>query len=255
MAEDASAITLSRAGPAPDGGLMGNSNLTLTRLAGRPLGTPSPSVHRSPAADTLQLARLTGRSDEQQNRADDEYGGYDCVSDVHGAPFSLGSTLPRCGYDPAASFAACPARRRSPLSDLETERAWGAGHWRRSPVAPLCLMLAGICVGTMVGSSRLAHRQAAAWAKDEALEPQHIMMSPVGFNPFRRNVLIASNLHHYRARLNWLADNPIRLQGEPTPISEDPETAAAALATPSAWGRDTWTRFLCSRRKPKAATN
>ena len=92
MAEDASAITLSRAGPAPDGGLMRNSNPTLSRLAGRPLGTPSPSgsVHRSPAADTLQLARLTGRSDEQQNRADDEYGGYDCVSDVHGAPFSLG---------------------------------------------------------------------------------------------------------------------------------------------------------------------
>jgi hypothetical protein len=57
LAEDASAITLSRAGPGPDGGLMGNSNPTLTRLAGRPLGTPSPSVRRSPAADTLQLAR------------------------------------------------------------------------------------------------------------------------------------------------------------------------------------------------------
>jgi inner membrane protein len=122
-------------------------------------------------------------------------------------------------------------------------RIWGGAQHRLSRVATICLVLAGLYVAGMIGGSRLAQSQVAAWARARGFEPRRIMVGPVPADPLRRDVLIVDDLHYHRVRLDWLAEAPITPVSLQAPIGSGHPAAAAALAAPELRGFATWTRF------------
>ena len=122
-------------------------------------------------------------------------------------------------------------------------RVWGGLQARLQQVATISFLLAGLYVASMVGSSRLARLEIAQWARDRGFEPHQIMVSPTAADPFRRDVVIADDLHYHRLTFDWLASPRVRPRGPGTTIGDDHPAAVAALAAPSLRGFTTWTRF------------
>ena len=122
-------------------------------------------------------------------------------------------------------------------------RVWGGLQPRLPRVATVCLVLAGLYVAAMIGSSRLARLEVARWARDRGFEPRQIMVSPIPADPFRRDVLVADDLHYHQLRFDWLATDHVRPRGGGVPIGDHHPAAAAALAAPSVRGLATWARF------------
>ncbi len=131
-------------------------------------------------------------------------------------------------------------------------RIWGGAQHTLHQVATVCLLTVGVYLTGMVGSSRVAHNQVTAWARARGFEPRHIMVGPVPADPFRRDILIADNLHYHRVRLDWLAKDPITPVSLQAAIGDDHPAAAAALAAPELWGFATWTRFPRFNVEPTA---
>ncbi len=129
-------------------------------------------------------------------------------------------------------------------------RTWGGLQSRLHRLATTCLVLAGIYVVAMAGSSKLAHSQVTKWARDNGLEPQNIMVGPMPADPFRRNVLVADEQHYHRVLLDWQASELIVPVGPQTPIGDDHAAAGAALSDSSVWGLATWTRFPAFEIEP-----
>ena len=122
-------------------------------------------------------------------------------------------------------------------------RVSGRLQHRLTSVATVCVILSAVYVGTMVGSARLAQHQVAEWARAHGLTPRRIMVSPMPGDPFRREVLMADDLHYHRLAFDWLATDRVQPRGVQTPIGDNHPAAAAALAAPEVWGLATWTRF------------
>ncbi|MDP7690354.1 MAG: metal-dependent hydrolase, partial [Vicinamibacterales bacterium] len=124
-------------------------------------------------------------------------------------------------------------------------RVWAGLQPRLQRVATISLVLAGLYVAAMVGSSRLVRLEVAQWARDRGLEASRIMVIPSPADPFRRNVLIADDQHYHRLTFDWLASERVQPRGGATPIGDEHPAARAALAAPAIWGLATWTRFPC----------
>ncbi len=122
-------------------------------------------------------------------------------------------------------------------------RVWGGLGPRLHRVAASGLILVGLYVVAMVGSSRLTRLEVARWARDRGIEATRIMVSPSPADPFRRNVVMADELHYHRLTFDWLRSERVQPDGGGTPIGDDHPAAAAALRAPSLWGLATWTRF------------
>ena len=129
-------------------------------------------------------------------------------------------------------------------------RVWGGLQPRLQRIATVCLLLAVAYVAAMIGSSRLAGRQADGWARSRGLEPRRIMAAPMPVDPFRRSVLIADDRHYHRLAFDWLAVDRVRPLGPETTIGDDHPAAAAARAAPSLRGFTTWTRFPSFQVEP-----
>ena len=122
-------------------------------------------------------------------------------------------------------------------------RVWGGLQPRLQQAATISLVLAGLYVASMVGSSRLARLEVMQWAQDRGFEPNRIMVSPMPADPFRRDVVVADDLHYHRLTFDWLATECVEPRGGGTAIGNDHPAAAAALAAPDLRGFATWTRF------------
>ena len=122
-------------------------------------------------------------------------------------------------------------------------RVWGGLQYQLSRVATISLVLAGLYVTAMIGGSQLARLEVVRWALDRGLEPNRIMASPMPADPFRRDVLIADDLHYHRLTVDWLGPERVRPRGGGTAIGDDHPATAAALAAPDLRGFATWTRF------------
>jgi len=129
------------------------------------------------------------------------------------------------------------------VASIAGVRIWGGVQQTLPRVATVCLLLGGLYVAGMIGGSRVAHHQVAAWAHARRFEPRRIMVSPVPADPWRRDVLIVDDLHYHRVRVDWLASDPITPVGLQALIGDGHPAAAAALAAPELWGFATWTRF------------
>ncbi len=122
-------------------------------------------------------------------------------------------------------------------------RYWGGWQANLPRVAAVCVTLAGIYAAAMIGSSRIAAAQTAAWARDRGLEPRRIMAGPAPANPFRRDMLVEDGRHYHRVRHDWGATESIVPLGPQTPIGGEHAATAAALEAPGVWGLAIWTRF------------
>lgn len=122
-------------------------------------------------------------------------------------------------------------------------RVWGGLQPRLQRVAAISLVLAGLYVAAMIGGAWLTRLEVARWARDRGFEPNRIMVSPMPADPFRRDVLIADDLHYHRLTFDWLAPERVRPHGPGTVIGDDHPAAAAALAAPNLRGFATWTRL------------
>jgi len=122
-------------------------------------------------------------------------------------------------------------------------RVWGGLQPRLQRVATVCVVLVGLYVAAMIGNSRLVRLEVTQWARHRGLEPRQIMVSPRPADPFRRDVLIADDLHYHRLTFDWLAPEHLQLREGGLPIGDDHPAAAAALTAPSVSGLATWTRF------------
>ena len=122
-------------------------------------------------------------------------------------------------------------------------RVWGGLQRQLQRVATVCLVLATVYVVAMVGSSWLARREVAAWTLERGIDSRQIMVSPTPADPFRRDVLVADDLHYHRLAFDWLAPERVRPSGPATVIGDDHSAAAAALTAPLLRGLATWTRF------------
>ena len=130
-------------------------------------------------------------------------------------------------------------------------RIWGGLQPRLQQVATISLVLAGLYVASMVGSSRLARREVMQWAQNRGFEPNRIMIGPVPADPFRRDVVIADELHYHRLTFDWLATPRVQPRGPGTTIGDDHPAAGAALAAPELSGFATWTRFPSFSVEPR----
>jgi inner membrane protein len=122
-------------------------------------------------------------------------------------------------------------------------RVWGGLQPRLQRVATSGLVLAGIYVLAMVGSSQLVRLEVERWARDRGLEANQIMVGPTPADPFRRSVVMADDQHYHRLAFDWLASERVQLDGGVTTIGDDHPAAGAALSAPALWGLATWTRF------------
>ena len=130
-------------------------------------------------------------------------------------------------------------------------RVWGGLQPRLQRVATVCLVLVALYVASMVGAGQIAQREVAQWARDRGFEPKRIMVSPMPADPFRRDVLVADDLHYHRLTFDWLAPERVRPRGPGTAIGDGHPAAAAALAAPKLTGFAVWTRFPTFRVEPR----
>ena len=129
-------------------------------------------------------------------------------------------------------------------------RVWGGWQSHLQKVATVCLVLAGLYVAAMVGSSRLARGQVDQWARSRGFEPRQIMVGPAPGDPFRRDVVVADDRHYHRLTFDWLAAERVQSRGGGTSIGNDHPAAAAALAATDRSGFANWTRFPSFTTEP-----
>ena len=130
-------------------------------------------------------------------------------------------------------------------------RVWGGLQPRLQRVASVCLSLVALYIASMVGAGQIARLEVVQWARDRGFEPNRIMVSPMPADPFRRDVLVADDLHYHRLTFDWFAPDRVRPRGPGTAIGNGHQAAAAALAAPSLKGFAIWTRFPTFRVEPQ----
>ena len=122
-------------------------------------------------------------------------------------------------------------------------RAWGYLQSRPRQVCTIGLVLCGLYIMAMLGSSRLVRLEAMTWAHDRGLEPNQIMIGTEPVDPFKRDVLIADDRFYYELTFDWFASKRVRSKGSRTAIGNDTPVATAALTAPELQGFAAWTRF------------
>ena len=119
------------------------------------------------------------------------------------------------------------------------------GLWRQrvSRLANTCLAAALAYVALMVALSDLAVRQAAGWLAQRGVVAEEIMASPAPGNPFRREIVVASDGHYRFLEVDWLGEEVVRFAHPPIEHGPDDAVTRAALAAPHVKGFAGWTRY------------
>ena len=95
----------------------------------------------------------------------------------------------------------------------------------------------------MIIGSQVARTQVRRWLADQAIAVTSIMTGPVPANPFVHDVVVETTARYYFLRVDWLADELVRVSDPSIPVADVGPIVQAALEAPHVRGTLRWLRF------------
>ena len=129
------------------------------------------------------------------------------------------------------------------IASLVGIRVWGGLQRRTSRLAATCLAALFVYISSMVIGSHVARMQVRCWLADEAIAVKSIMAGPVPANPFVRDVIVEATDGYYFLRVDWLADERVRVSDPAIPVANVGPIVQAALEAAHVRGTLRWLRF------------
>lgn len=124
---------------------------------------------------------------------------------------------------------------------------------RTAPIARIALAVLLAYVAAMFAGSRIAERQAAAWARERGMQVEDVFAGPLPARVFERDVVVVGPDRYHFFKLGFFADEKLRDSHPPMPrLNADDPIVAAALGSPELPGFRNWMRYPSARVEPTA---